>query len=128
MFTSTRSGRVEVHVIELETYNVTQLTGLDGEQGSAAADLSPDGTQIVYEKFISRDFGFSHKNIYVMSANGEDQRPLIPNPPDDADKIVMRFFHAGLQMDSALCFPTARITANNKRVVYLSCVSQVEEL
>ncbi len=108
VFTSTRSGRFEIYVIELETHNVTQLTGLDGEQKSGAADLSPDGTQIVYEKFISREgIGFSHKNVYVMSANGENQRPLIPDPPDDADKIVMRFF--------------PRWSADGQRIVFSDC-------
>lgn len=108
VFTSTRSGDVEVHVIELETRNITQLTGLDDEQGSAAADLSPDGTQIVYEKFLSRDFGFGHKNIYVMSANGENQRPLIiPNPPADADLITMRFY--------------PRWSADGQRIVFSDC-------
>ena len=88
-FRSHRSGRSEVHVIDLATRNVTQLTGLiddEGEFGSTAPDWSPDGTQIVYEKFIDLD-----KNIYVMSANGEDQRPLLPDPDPD-DVPMMRFF------------------------------------
>lgn len=72
-------GGNEVHVIDLATRNVMQLTGIGEDikdaKSSAAPDWSPDGTQIVYEKFT--DVG---KDIYVMSANGENQRPLLPNP------------------------------------------------
>ncbi len=93
-FSSTRSGRYEVHVIDLATLHVTQLT--EGETSAGVADWSPDGTQIVYEKFLPAPaggvgFGFLDKNIYVMSANGEDQRPLLPDPDPDGP-FVMRFF------------------------------------
>ena len=101
-FRSQRSGRSEVYVIDLETFNVTQLTGIEGEPGATAPDWSPDGTQIVYEKFINNlvrqpgrpgfGAGFSHKNIYVMSADGENQRPLLPDPKPGADTVIMRFF------------------------------------
>ena len=74
-FTSGRSGRFEVHVVELATLAVTQLTGIEGEKGAGASDWSPDGTQIVYEK--SQNVG---KYIYLMSANGEDQRLFFPDP------------------------------------------------
>lgn len=82
----------EVHVIELESMKVTQLTGDKNSIGSFVADWSPDGSQIVYEKFIdNNDGGFTHKNLYVMLANGEQQRPLLPNPEAGANKVVMRF-------------------------------------
>ncbi|MDE0482889.1 MAG: hypothetical protein OXI67_09950 [Candidatus Poribacteria bacterium] len=98
-----RRGRSEVHVIDLETRAVTQLTGIEGaenELGSVVPDWSPDGTQIVYGKFISNRkpngkgvaAGFAHKNIYVMSADGEDQRPLFPDPKPGAKTVTMRFF------------------------------------
>ncbi len=118
VFDSERSGDSEVHVIDLETRAVTQLTGIEkveGEQGSVVPDWSPDGTQIVYEKFISnskpngRGFaaGFSHKNIYLMSANGKDQRPLFPDPKPGADTITMRFF--------------PRWSADGQRIVFTDC-------
>ncbi len=95
-FSSGRSGGWEVHVINLATLHVTQLTEGEGAQGSGVPDWSPDGTQIVYEKFLPAPaggvgFGFLDKNIYVMSANGEDQRPLLPDPDPDGP-FVMRFF------------------------------------
>ena len=79
-FTSGRSGRFEVHVIELATLTVTQLTGIEGEKGAAASDWSPDGTQIVYEKLQNVGPGFYRKDIYLMSANGENQRHFFPDP------------------------------------------------
>ncbi|RKU19234.1 hypothetical protein C6501_01530 [Candidatus Poribacteria bacterium] len=89
-FSSGRSGNWEVHVIDLATQDVTQLTGFEdvkGEvpTGSTVPDWSPDGAQIVYEKFT--EFG---KDIYVMSANGEDQRPLLRDLGPGKNRL--RFF------------------------------------
>ncbi len=60
-FTSTRTGSWEVFVIELATRTLTQLTGLEGDTGSGSPDWSPDGTQIVFERFISIGNGISRK-------------------------------------------------------------------
>ena len=117
-FDSERSGDSEVHVIDLETLAATQLTGIEeieGELGSVAPDWSPDGTQIVYEKFISNRkpngggfaAGFAHKNIYLMSADGEDQRPLFPDPKPGANTITMRFF--------------PRWSADGQRILFTDC-------
>ncbi len=100
-FTSRRSGRSQVHVMDLATLHVTQLTGLEdgGERGSTAPDWSPDGSQIVYEKFT--EFG---KNIYVMSADGADQRELLDPKPVEG---MQRFF--------------PRWSADGKRIVFDDC-------
>ena len=103
VFDSRRSGQFEVYVIELATLTVTQLT--EGELGSGAPDWSPDGTQIVYEKFIrNAGIGFAHKNIYIMSTTGENQRPLFLDPKADAEVAIMRFF--------------PRWSADGKRIVF----------
>ena len=112
-----RSGRYEVYVIDLETFNVTQLTGIErieGDPGATAPDWSPDGTQIVYEKFINNlvrrpgfASGLAHKNIYVMSADGENQRPLLPDPKPGAGTVIMRFF--------------PRWSADGRRIVFEDC-------
>ena len=107
VFRSRRSGRSEVHVIDLETLFVTQLTGIEGEPGATAPDWSPDGTQIVYEKFINRVGGLSHKNIYVMSANGENQRPLLSDLKPDADTVILPTF--------------PRWSADGQRLVFKDC-------
>ena len=79
-FQSSRSGDREVHVIEVATRAVRQLTFAEERQGSAAPDWSPDGTQITFERFSGipkgAGVGFVGKKVYVMSADGQHQRPL----------------------------------------------------
>ncbi|RKU30526.1 hypothetical protein C6499_06035 [Candidatus Poribacteria bacterium] len=75
-------GDYEVHVIEVATRAVTQLTFPVGERhhGATAPDWSPDGTQITFERFSrvpkGAGVGFAGKLIYVMSIDGQHQRPL----------------------------------------------------
>lgn len=93
-FSSEISGTDQIYVMELSTRTLTQLTGIDedeNDKGSLAPDWSPDGTEIVYEKFISTPFGFYHKNIYVMDATGENQQPLLRDPEENNDGVIMRF-------------------------------------
>ena len=90
-FASTRSESWEVFVIELATRTLTQLTGLEGDTGSGSPDWSPDGTQIVFERFISIGNGISPKTIYVMSADGQHQRPALPDPPPNGP-LTLRYF------------------------------------
>ena len=76
-FTSGRSGDGAVHVLDLATLAVTQLT----DAPSACPDWSPDGKQIVFERFIRGKAGISPKTVYVMSADGQHQRPAVLHPP-----------------------------------------------
>ena len=85
-----RSHR-EVYIIELASQRVQRLTGTEGELGSGVPDWSPSGREIVYERFISNGPGLAHKNTYLMRANGEQQRPLFPDPQEGAATIIMRF-------------------------------------
>ena len=71
----------QLFVLELATRAVRQLTGIHDEPFSVAADWSPDGTQIVFERFIPIKNGINPKTIYVMSADGQQQRPVLPDPP-----------------------------------------------
>lgn len=89
-FKSNRSGRRAVFVIKLASQTVTQLTGIEDETGSTEPDWSPDGTQITFERFIRVRAGLSPKTIYVMSATGEHQRPLLPDPPI-GDTLILRY-------------------------------------
>ena len=93
-FHSGRSGKgkSEVYVIELASQRVQRLTGTKGELSSVSPDWSPDGREIVYEKFISNGVGFAHKNIYLMRVNGEQQRPILPDPQEGVPTVIMRFF------------------------------------
>ena len=54
-FTSARSGDAEVHVIDVETHEVRQVTaGGENRAPSASPDWSPDGRQFVFSRFILR--------------------------------------------------------------------------
>ena len=86
-FSSSRSGVWEVFVIELATRAVTQLT----DALSSTPDWSPDGTQIAFERFIKIPNGINPKTIYVMDADGQHQRPVLPDPPLDGPP-TFRYF------------------------------------
>ena len=90
-FSSTRSGSWEVFVIEVATRTVTQVTGIEDDRGSGSPDWSPDGTQIVFERFIRVPNGIAPKTIYVMSADGQHQRPVLPDPPPKGP-LTLRYF------------------------------------
>lgn len=92
-FTSARSGRWEVYIIEVATRVVTQITsrGEDGPGPSASPDWSPDGTQIVFEQFLPIPIGIAPKTIYVMDADGQHQRRVLPDPPLDGPP-TFRYF------------------------------------
>ncbi len=106
-----QGGDYEVHVIEVATLAVTQLTFPVDERhhGSTAPDWSPDGTQIVYERFSrvpkGAGVGFAGKSIYVMDADGQHQRPL--QPLRQIDDNVMQF--------------EPRFSADGQRVLFDDC-------
>ena len=107
----TKNGRSDVHVMELATLAVTQLTGAEHDLGSVVPDWSPDGTQIVYEKF--QGGGIAHKNVYVMTADGSNQRRFLPEPWVGGNAIFMRFF--------------PRWAADGQRIVYLDIMWKGKE-
>ena len=79
-FDSNRTGRSAIHVMDLVDNTVKQLTGKQEAHGSVASpDWSPDGKGILYKKHILREVGISDTNIWVMSADGANQRPLLPD-------------------------------------------------
>ncbi len=87
-FTSARDGSWGIFVIKVATLAVTKITGI--EDDSAAPDWSPDGTRLTFERFL-RVPGISPKTIYVMSANGQHPRPILPHP-EAGDPPTFRFF------------------------------------
>ena len=114
VFTSTQSGKkYEVYVIELASTTTKRLTGAEGEIGSAVPDWSPDGTEIVYEKFIDNGGGLAHKNIYLMDANGDKQRPLFPDPKEGVATVIMRF--------------TPRWSGDGKRILFYEVHRRADE-
>lgn len=86
-FSSGRSGTWEVHVMELASHGVKQLT----DELSSAPDWSPDGTQIVFERFLPIPIGIVPKTIYVMDADGQHQRRVLPDQPLDGPPTFRHF-------------------------------------
>ncbi len=74
-FVSLRSKGLNIHVIDVESKVVTQLTNNAEIGGSATSpDWSPDGDTIVYTQVIPGQ----GRTIYTMSADGKHQKPLVP--------------------------------------------------
>ncbi|MYB95122.1 hypothetical protein F4055_04230 [Candidatus Poribacteria bacterium] len=90
-FSSTRSGAWEVFVIDLATLAVKQVTNGGRDAASASVDWSPDGTQITFERLIRVPNGIGLKTIYVMDADGTNQRPLLRDQPLDGPPILRHF-------------------------------------
>lgn len=86
-FSSGRSGVWEVYVIELATRAVRQLT----DNLSSTPSWSPDGRQIVFERFIKIANGITPKTIYIMDADGQHQRRILPDPPLDGPPTYRYF-------------------------------------
>ena len=105
-----------MYVIELASTTTKRLTGVEGKVGSGVPDWSPDGREIVYEKFLSNGGGFAHKNIYLMRANGEQQRPLLPDPQEGVATVIMRFFPRWSADGNAFYFMKSTGVAMNESV------------
>jgi TolB protein len=77
LFVSDRSGDFELWVLQMATGELTNLTqnpDFDDQSG----DWSPDGTSIAYVVA-----GPDVRDIWVMDADGDNQRPLIEGTDED---------------------------------------------
>lgn len=77
-FTSSRSGTWEVHIMDILSGSVKQLTNSakhDGQAGSP--DWSPDGKQIAYELALRAQ----GRHIYIMDADGKNAKSLTKGAP-----------------------------------------------
>ena len=82
-FTSSRTGRWQIHLMDMENGTIKQLTN-DGGTGPA---WSPDGKYIAFERSAAL-FG---RNIWVMSADGRNQKPLLPTPKHMVTRFAPRW-------------------------------------
>ena len=73
-FVSARSGDFEIHVMDIATGAVKQLTDSTAVGGYATGPAwSPDGRQIAYQMSLPGQ----GRHIYLMDATGERNRPLV---------------------------------------------------
>ena len=74
-FSSGRSGNIEIHLMDLVSREITQLTDNEKAGGfSSKPNFSPDGTHIVYEQVI-RNAG---RQIYIIDVKTRAARNFLP--------------------------------------------------
>lgn len=87
-FASSRSGVPQIYLINLDLTGLTPLTNID--EGACQPTWSPDGSQIVFitpcrarGEFF--DNTYNNSSLYIMNADGSDQRSLTTVPGSDYD-------------------------------------------
>lgn len=81
-FISKDSGNDEIYTITADGSIISKLTARNNNWDKHPS-FSPDGSQIVF--FSNRDTG--RRQLWIMNADGSNQRPLISNPYEDWDPI-----------------------------------------
>ncbi len=89
-FTSTRIGRGEIHILEIASGNIRQLTkNEDGNAYSSAPSWSPDGQGIVHEQVITS----GGRHIYITDVDGKNTRPFLKGdqPHRVGDTVISKY-------------------------------------
>ncbi|MCB0123724.1 MAG: PD40 domain-containing protein, partial [Caldilineaceae bacterium] len=82
VFVSKDSGNDEIYTVTADGAILQKLTARNNNWDKHPS-FSPDGNQIVF--FSNRDTG--RRQLWIMNADGSNQRPLSPNPYEDWDPI-----------------------------------------
>jgi hypothetical protein len=84
-YVSDQSGDDEIYTISTDGTNVQRLTN-NGWEWDKHPSWSPDGSQIVY--WSNR--GAGRKQLWIMNADGSNQRPLLASSYNDWDPIWVK--------------------------------------
>ena len=87
-FASMRSGVSQIYIANIDGTDVTPITNIPG--GACQPNWSPDGSQLVFISPCSgrSDFNdemYKASSLFVMNADGSDQRALLESPASDFD-------------------------------------------
>jgi len=89
-FTSTRIGHGEIHILEIASGNIRQLTkDEDGDAYSSNPSWSPDGQHIVHEQVIAG----GGRHIYITDIDGKNTRPFLKGdqPHFVGDTVISKY-------------------------------------
>jgi Tol biopolymer transport system component len=90
VFVGTYQGQHNIYTMQLDGSEVQQLTTTGVDDSPA---WSPDGTQIVFASRRDRSRNMNHEvnhDIYVMNADGSNQRRLTFGPGDNMEPVWVR--------------------------------------
>ncbi len=74
VFTSTRTDAYSVHIMDVETQDVHELTRVMKDESEGSATWSPDGKRIAY---VGKNLNPFQSAIYIIGADGKNPRPLV---------------------------------------------------
>ena len=89
-FSSSRSGNIEIYIMEVANGTIRQLTKNEaGEAYASAPNWSPDGQHIIHEQILTG----GGRHIYITDVNGKKTRPFLkgPQPHLDGDVVISKY-------------------------------------
>jgi Tol biopolymer transport system component len=106
-FEAERDWKINIYRIKPDGTGEERLTNVEGFVGKRPV-VSPDGNTIIYEtNRTSMSRGKSPTNLWMMDADGSNQRPLVEGAHSDVDAV---FNSTG----SAIAFSSDRFTERGK--------------
>ncbi|MDE0481144.1 MAG: hypothetical protein OXI67_01075 [Candidatus Poribacteria bacterium] len=118
-FVSTRIGHGEIHILELASGNIKQLTkNEDGDAYSSAPSWSPDGQHIVHEQVIAG----GGRHIYITDIDGKDTRPFLKGdqPHLVGDMVISKYAPSWSPDGKHVLYYESHKRYENARVVRLA--------
>ena len=118
-FSSSRSGNREIHIMEIASRTIKQLTKNEaGEAYSSAPNWSPDGQHIVHEQILTG----GGRHIYITDVNGKKTRPFLkgPQPHLNGDVVISKYAPRWSPNGQRVMYYKAHLRFEPARVVRLA--------